>query len=231
MLNILYQDESLVAIDKPPLYFVHTPRLIGVTARRKRNCLFLLRDQLKRYIYPVHRLDCSTSGVLLYALDSAAAGDLGKAFSSREVTKKYHAVVRGFMPTKEGVIDRPLTNEEKLNPVPCLTRWRVLAEAELPLPSHKHPSSRYSYLEITPETGRFHQIRRHLAGLSHPIIGDAQHGDGFHNRRFREEFLLRGLFLRAVHLSFNHPRSNTPITIDAPTPIAWSKVSKVVFQM
>ena len=211
LLNILYRDDDVVAIDKPCNLLVHRTRISG----DHMFALQLLRDQLSRFVYPVHRLDRPTSGVLLFALSKDAARRLCDAFAARRVEKTYIAVVRGY--TEEtGMIDPPrgASGAEPLQE--AVTRYRRVATAECPEPVGPHPSARYSLLSVHPETGRMHQIRRHLKHVSHPIVGDTQHGDGRHNRFFREHFGLGRLLLHARTLAFPHPRTAERTVVEAP---------------
>ena len=181
--RLLYESESFVAIDKPAGVHVHPPEDVRFRIPKFQNGLALLRDQLGRYVYPVHRLDRATIGVVLYALSSESASALAGMFYRREIEKTYYAVVRGWT-AESGEIDSPLSEEGKPE-VPARTRFGRIGSAELPWPGSRFPASRYSLVRVVPETGRFHQIRRHLRRLNHPIVGDPVHGDGVHNRNWR----------------------------------------------
>ena len=170
----------------------------------------MLRDQLGRRVYPAHRLDKGTSGALAFALDREMASALAMAFAGREVVKTYLAVVRGW-PDESGVIDHELAavQDEYALPAddaarPARTAFRRVATIELPVRVDRYPSSRYALLELHPETGRRHQLRRHLAHVSHPIIGDSTYGKGRHNRLFADLHGIRRLMLACVG-------SNSPI--------------------
>ncbi|MGE4108825.1 MAG: pseudouridine synthase [Bacteriovoracia bacterium] len=225
MFKILYQDDDLIAIDKPAGFYVHPPENRAITIPREENCLRRLREQSGKWLYPVHRLDRATSGVLVYALSTEAASSLAQAFSARAVTKKYWAVVRGYLPEAAsgavGIIDRPLKRDSSDTLAEARTTYRTLAQLELPHAVGRHASTRYSFLEVEPLTGRFHQIRRHLAGTGHPLIGDTVHGDGKHNRFFRQEIGLSGLLLKAYELRLPHPRTARELRIESPGIEAW----------
>ncbi len=185
----------------------------------------MLRDQIGQRVYPVHRLDKPTSGVLLFALDRQTARQLGERFTLGKIAKTYLAVVRGITET-EGLIDYPLTEDldrmtdtrarRNKRPQPATTGYRRLAEAELPFAVGRYPTSRYSLIEAYPRNGRKHQIRRHLKHIFHPLIGDTKHGEGKHNRFFREQFGCHRLLLAATELSLVHPRSGEVLTLVAP---------------
>lgn len=224
-LPILYQDEHCVVIDKPSGLLVHRSRIAtGV----KEFALQKLRDQLGQHVFPIHRLDRPTSGILLFALDAQSARVLSDQFTAREVTKEYHAVVRGYL-HGEGVVDYPLKEElDKLADAQAdedkaaqeaITRYRSLAQIELPFAVGKrYPTSRYSLVQLFPETGRRHQLRRHMAHLRHPIIGDSNHGDNRHNRFFQEHFQLHRLLLAATRLRFQQPVTGETVDIQLPIP-------------
>ncbi|HAR42978.1 MAG TPA: pseudouridylate synthase [Bdellovibrionales bacterium] len=222
-LRILYQDEQLVAVDKPAGFQVHPPENSEYSISAATNCLAILKKQLGRYLYPVHRLDRATSGALIYAFSSEAAARIQNQFQSGAVRKSYYAVVRGWTPD-EGVIESPLQAEEDPTPKTALTRYRTLKRVEMNIAVGKHPTSRYSLLEVRPETGRFHQIRRHFAHISHPLIGDSAHGDGKHNRVFREKLGANALLLKAYSLQLQHPQTGSPLLICSRWGGLWHRV-------
>lgn len=224
LLTILYRDEQLVAIDKPHNLLVHKSRL----SRDHLAVVQLLRDQVNRLVYPVHRLDRATSGVLLFALTPEAARFCGAAFETREVRKRYLAVVRGN-PGTDGVIDHPLRPPDGDLEQDALTRWSRLAGTELPDAAGPHATGRYALLEIEPRTGRQHQIRRHFKHLSHPLIGDTTYGDGRQNRFFRERFQCYRLLLHSADLWIPHPTRHTPLHLHAPLPPSMRTVLDQVF--
>lgn len=222
-LPILYRDEWLVAIDKPSGLLVHRTAL---DAHEERFAVQMLRDQLGCHVHPVHRLDKGTSGVLLFALDREVAARVSSAFEQQSVTKEYLAIVRGYPPA-DGVIDHPLSR--RFDPAErrpataadapaqhAVTRFRRLATVELPHQVDRYPTSRYALLELQPETGRRHQIRRHLKHLSHPIIGDATFGKGRHNRLFTTLFGSARLLLACTRMTLAHPVSGHSLSLRAP---------------
>ncbi len=219
-LDILFQDEHLVAINKPSGLLVHRSE---IDRHETRFAVQLLRDQIGQQVYPVHRLDKPTSGVLLFALSAQVARQLGEQFRNHQVQKTYVALVRGKC-EGEGIIDHPLREDadeyagrkEPGPPQEATTHYRHLADIELAIAVDKYPSSRYSLVECRPMTGRKHQIRRHLKHINHPIIGDAKHGKGRHNRMFQEQFGVRRLLLAATQLELQHPENQTALSIYAP---------------
>ncbi len=222
-LSIIYQDEHIVAVDKPPGIHVHPTAL----SPREDSCMRILRDQLGQWVYTVHRLDRATSGVLLFALSPDVAAAMIEQFARREIHKTYLAVVRGFMPAENGVIDRPLQEDKKSPARDAITEYHCLANVEIPVTTTKFPTSRYSLVKAVPKTGRKNQIRRHFAGISHPIIGDVEYGDGKHNRLFRERYHMRRLFLFASEICFSHPVTNKPVSIKAPLPDDFIKLGEI----
>lgn len=222
LLPILYQDEHLVAVHKPAGLLVHRS---WIDRHETRFALQLVRDQLGRLVFPVHRLDKPTSGLLLFALDAAVARSLGQAFRDGQIEKTYLAVVRG-VPPEAGLIDHPLREEYDRHddpraragkdPQPARTRFRTLAAVELPFAVGRYPTSRYALVRAWPETGRKHQLRRHFKHFCHPLIGDTKHGEGRHNRFFRDQYDCRRLLLAAVEMRLSHPVDGRPLTLIAP---------------
>jgi tRNA pseudouridine65 synthase len=212
-LTILYQDEHYVAIDKPSGMLVHRTRI----AEEAEYAMQRLRDQLGQHVFVVHRLDRPTSGVLLFALSSEAAREMCAVFESRQVEKRYLAVVRGWT-DEAGVIDYALREEKHKEAQQALTRYRRLATVELDIPIGRYPQARYSLVEALPETGRMHQIRKHFAHIFHPLLGDTTYGEGRHNRLFRDHYGCERLLLMATLLRFIHPYSREPVTIHAAPP-------------
>lgn len=229
MLEILYQDEYVVAINKPAGMLVHRSWL------DKHETVFAmqtLRDQIGQHVFPIHRLDRPTSGILLFALDSQTAKLMCEQFEQHLVEKGYLAVVRGWL-NGEGRIDYPLkviqdkiadkfSSEKEAQT--AITDYRCLAKAELDYPIGKHQTARFSLIELFPKTGRKHQLRRHLKHLFHPIIGDSKYGDLHQNRAFSAHTDCARLMLHAHQLQFTHPYSLQKITISAPPDTAWERV-------
>lgn len=221
MLEILFHDEHYVAINKPAGMLVHRS---GIDRHETVFAMQLLRDQIGQKVFPLHRLDKPTSGVLLFALSSEAAKAMAPAFEQHEIQKHYLAVVRGYAP-EQGHIDHALKEiEDKFDDTrkqknkaaqDAITDYRRIAKIELPICVDKYPQSRYSLVELTPTTGRRHQIRRHLKHISHPIIGDVNYGKGTHNRYFSDDLECKRLLLHASVLTFTQPYSQQPIRIQA----------------
>lgn len=222
--DILFQDEWVCAIDKPTDIMVHRSA-IGTD---REFVLQKLRDQLGRRVWPVHRLDRATSGVLLFALDADTARALGGAFTERRVEKRYLAVCRGWT-DESGEIDHALAKHKRAELRAAVTRYRRLASCELPIPIGGHETARYSLIEAAPETGRRHQIRRHCKHMAHHLIGDTTYGDGRHNRVFRQHLNCHRMLLHASRLALDHPWEARRIDLAAPLEDEFARVALDVF--
>lgn len=221
-LTILFRDEHLVVIDKPPALLVHRSEL---DRHETRFAIQILRNQIGQHVWPAHRLDRGTSGILVFALNKEINAALGRQFEAGTVDKTYLAIVRGH-PPEQGEIDHPLSRQrdayewkgERMSEEAqtAHTRYRRLAQIELPVAVDRYPQSRYALLELKPLTGRKHQLRRHLKHIAHPIIGDATYGKGTHNRYFAEHLACGRLLLACTQLAFEHPVSGQRLQIKAP---------------
>ena len=221
MIEILHEDDDLLAVNKPAGLLVHRSR---IASDETDFLLDRLAAQTAATLFLAHRLDRATSGVVLLAKSREVAGELGRLFMARDVTKRYLAVVRGW-PEPEGVIDYPLPDVRERSPrKPALTRWRTLATATLPIAMGKYPEQRYALVEASPETGRFRQIRKHFHHVSHHIVGDTSHGRGDHNRLWRMHLGMHRMLLHAWRLEFAHPRSSERLRLQAPLDDAWQQV-------
>lgn len=221
-LEILYEDECLVAINKPTGLLVHKSMI------DKHEIYFamkMLRDQIGKWVYPIHRLDKPTSGVLLFALDSHTAKLMGEQFSSHTITKTYLAIGRGYVQS-EGVIEHALL--EKLDKISdkdksidkeakeATTAFRCLGQVEIDASVGRYDSVRYSLVELKPATGRKHQLRRHMKHINHHLLGDTKYGRGEHNKFVREKYNIHRLMLHALRLEIKHPYTEEKLVIEAP---------------
>lgn len=222
-LPILFENDRMIAINKPSGLLVHRS---NIDRHETRFAVQMLRDQIGRRVYPVHRLDKGTSGVLLFGLDATVTRLLGRQFTDNRVQKTYLAVVRGW-PAAAGVIDHALTHEsdpfdavnqeQRANPPQAAsTEYRSLAQIELAVTVDRYPSARYALVELKPLTGRRHQLRRHMKHIDHPIIGDSTHGKGRHNRYFQQAFDCHRMLLTCVQLRLLDPATERALTITAP---------------
>lgn len=220
-LEIIYQDQWLIAVNKPSGLLVHRSM---IDRNETRFALQIVRNQVGQHVYPLHRLDKPTSGVLLFALSSEVARLAGKQFEEGLVKKTYLAVARGYVP-ESGVIDYPLKEElDKMTDrkarqdkpaQKAVTAYERLATVELPFAVERYPTSRYSLVRVWPKTGRKHQIRRHMKHIAHPIIGDAKHGKGVHNRYFAQYFSAGRLLLSCTDMELSHPVTHRPLLLSA----------------
>lgn len=220
----MYQDEHLVAIDKPPGLLVHRS---GLDAGETRFADQLLAAQLGRPVWLAHRLDKGTSGLLLFALHADAARQLGTLFERGQVQRRYLAVVRGWPPA-QGRIDHPLRrladdqrSARGLSSQPACTRFETQAQGRLPIADRTFAQTRFALLALQPETGRRHQLRRHCKHMAHPIIGDTTHGKGPLNRAVAQWLGLQRLWLHAQVLELPHPASGQSLRLLAPPGPAW----------
>ena len=230
-IEIIYEDEFLVAINKEAGLLVHRSWL---DKGETRFAMQLTRDAVGCHVFPVHRLDKPTSGILLFAKSPSVARSLGETFTNQQVTKQYLAVVRGFM-SEQGSVDYALSFKrdaiaDKLADLDkpaqeAVTHWQSLAQIELPFAvSKKHDTSRYSLVRLTPETGRKHQLRRHMRHLFHHIVGDTSHGDGRHNRFFRTQYDCARMLLHAQTLALSHPVTAEPLRLTAGLDSQWLRI-------
>lgn len=210
MLEIVYQDEYLIAINKPHGLLVHRSKIADDATE---FALQMLRDQVGRHVNPTHRLDRKTGGVLLFAFDKETEISMQKQFQEGLVDKNYLAIVRGYTPA-EMEIDYPLAKENGTLQ-DAQTSFVTLQQSEIPLEIGKHPTSRYSLVKANPKTGRMHQLRKHFAHIFHPIIGDRPHGCNKQNRYFKEHLQMNTMMLHALDLTFCHPVTKEKITIKA----------------
>jgi len=230
MLEILYQDEWLVAVNKPSGWLVHRSWL------DRHETVFVMqtvRDQIGQHVFTAHRLDKPTSGVLLMGLSSEVGRLLSLQFEQHQMQKTYHAVVRGWLESS-GTLDYPLVEEldkiadrhatETRTAQPAITDYQSLATVEMPVGIGRYPTSRYSLVEMAPKTGRKHQLRRHMSHLRHPIIGDSAHGDLRQNRGAAEHFGANRLMLHASSLALTHPVTGEPLLIRAGLDGVWQNL-------
>ncbi|HEY6464137.1 MAG TPA: pseudouridine synthase [Polyangiaceae bacterium] len=213
-IDLLYVDDDVVVADKPSGLLVHRG-----WADDDDVALFRVRDALGAHVHPVHRLDRGTSGALLFARSREAAAVLGGALQEGRVEKRYLALVRGT-PPDEGVIDHAIPRSEGAERVAAVTRFRRVARS---------PVDRCSLVLAQPETGRLHQVRRHLHHISHPIVGDVNHGSGAINRHYRAAYGLHRLALHARSIAFDHPTTGVRVFVAAPVPADLARALDALF--
>lgn len=222
--TLLHRDERLAVICKPAGWLVHATAL---DRGETRVVLQALRDQLGQTVFPVHRLDKATSGVLAFALDANTARSLGECFERGEgITKTYRAMVRGW-PVGDLLVDHPLSRmkddrtRSRAQSLPAQTLLRVLQRGSLPVPHGRYAEIRHAELELQPLNGRRHQIRRHLKHIAHPVIGDSTHGKGPLNRAVADHLGIARLWLHAERLEIVMPGSGDCLRFEAPPGPEW----------
>jgi tRNA pseudouridine65 synthase len=221
-LDILYQDEALIAVNKPAGLAVHRSKMVS---NADAFLVDMLREQVGGTLYLAHRLDRATSGVLLVARSAEIAAALGEQFMDRDVHKQYLTVVRGWPEPTEGLIDYPLPGSRETGPRrDARTRYRRLATVEVPIALGRYPQQRYAWVLAEPHSGRFRQIRKHMAHIHHPVIGDCQHGRSDHNRLYKQYFGCHRMLLHAWRLRFQHPVDGRPMVVEAPLDAAFQAV-------
>jgi tRNA pseudouridine65 synthase len=221
---VLYRDDYYVAVHKPSGLLVHRTAL----AREETFLLQLVRDLVGQRVYPVHRLDRGTSGVVVFGLAPEAVTRMQLENDAVRLEKRYRAVVRGWV-SEAGVIDHPVADRDAgTAPKPAVTEYRPLFHTEINQPVDRYPTARYTLVEARPVTGRRHQIRYHFKHISHPIIGDTTYGKGSHNRFFRENFGIDRLMLQSAEMTFTHPYSGERVQILAAEEEAWSRIERVL---
>ncbi|MDO4429955.1 MAG: tRNA pseudouridine(65) synthase TruC [Lonepinella koalarum] len=232
MLEILYQDEYLVAVNKPAGMLVHRSWL---DTHETQFVMQTLRDQICQHVFPIHRLDRPTSGVLLFALSSEMANLACIQFEQNQVEKHYLAVVRGYL-IGEDIIDYPLKpkldkiadkfSQEKA-PQSAVSIYQGLNTVEMPYGVGRYHTSRYSLVRLIPKTGRKHQLRRHLKHIFHPILGDTQYGDLHQNRALTTHTGISRLMLHAEKLTLIHPITHQPLDIHANMDEQWQQLFEI----
>jgi tRNA pseudouridine65 synthase len=202
-IGLLFVDSHVVVADKPSGLLVHRG-----WDDDEDVAMFRVRDAVGQHVYPVHRLDRGTSGALVFARTREAAAALGRDFEQGRVDKRYLALVRGT-PPEAGVVEHAIPKSEGGPRVPAVTRFRLVARSAV---------DRCSLVEAVPETGRLHQVRRHMHHIDHPIVGDVNYGSGEINRRYRATYALHRLALHAHTVAFDHPTTGERVVVHAPLP-------------
>lgn len=224
--SILYEDDYLIAVDKPSGLLVHPS---WISQPDEPTLMGLLKDHCRlEKLHTIHRLDRATSGIILVGKEVESSKRMQVQFQAREVKKEYECLVRGWLQDTTGSIDYPLVPkyDKFADPLAsqdkeaksAVTDYRVIGQTELDIPVGRYSTSRYSRVACFPHTGRKHQIRRHMKHLLHPIIGDTKYGEGRHNRMFREHFHLHRLVLMAKSIQFTHPITDKTLTLHAGLP-------------
>jgi tRNA pseudouridine65 synthase len=224
-IEILYEDDALVVVNKPNNILVHA----SYYARniKEPSLIARLKELIPIKLSPVHRLDYKTSGVLILTKSAVFAASIQKQFESNTIQKTYLALMRGYCPS-EGIVDTPIQNADTGKYREALTRYKTLEQTEVEIAVQPYPQSRYSYVELSPKSGRMHQLRKHANKISHPIIGDHKYGNRHHNKMFAEELGFPNMFLHAAAIEFEHPVSKESVLIKAKKPTFWDEAFAIL---
>lgn len=226
---IVYEDEALTVLFKPSRYYVHPPENKFAKQKVGRNtCIHWLQDHQNQRANPIHRLDYPTEGLVIFGKTTEATQKLNFMMRNKEITKYYDAIVRGWFKDPYGIIDMQLELDSTQELVDCVTLYSTQKTLEVNDSVHsRFSTSRYSWLDIELKTGRWHQIRRHMNRVAHPVIGDREHGDSHHNRYFRDHLKIDGLCLKAKRLVFTHPIENKILDLKCPVSPKWESLQKL----
>ncbi len=218
-LEIIFEDEYLLCVHKPNNVLVHHA-FHSRNVAEEDSLLQLIKNELGIKVYPIHRLDRKTSGIILLAKETHFVSKFQELFTNNEINKTYFGIVRGFSPETK-TIDSPVKGRDANVHKEALTHLKTLEKVTLNIPVKPYDSSRYSLVELSPKTGRMHQLRVHSNKISHPLIGDPKYGDKNHNLMFEENFGCTNMFLHAGKLDFKHPFTTEELTLKATFPKDW----------
>jgi len=223
-LEIIFEDEYIICVNKPNNMLVHHAYLSRNLADETSLLQFIIEETGLK-VYPIHRLDRKTSGLILLAKKTEHVSKFQELFTADEIQKTYFGVVRGHSPETK-IIDSPVKGKDANVHKEALTHLKTLENITLNIPVKPYDSSRYSLVELSPKTGRMHQLRVHTLKISHPLIGDAKYGDKNHDIMFDKNFGWKNLFLHAGKLEFKHPFSSEKLILKASFPVDWNTLFK-----
>nr|WP_144894494.1 pseudouridine synthase [Lutibacter sp. Hel_I_33_5] len=218
-LEIIFEDKYCICVRKPNNMLVHHA-YHSRNVIEEQSLLQLMDEEIGGKFYPIHRLDRKTSGILLLAKETKFVSKFQELFTNNEIQKTYYGVVRGFSPETK-TIDSPVKGRDANVHKEALTHLRTLENITLDIPVKPYDSSRYSLVEMSPKTGRMHQLRVHTNKISHPLLGDTKYGDKNHDTMFDENFGWKNMFLHAGSLAFNHPFTKEELFLKASFPKDW----------
>ena len=223
-LEIIFEDDYFICVNKPNNMLVHHAHHSRNVADET-SLLQLILDETSLKVYPIHRLDRKTSGIILFAKETQFVSKFQDLFTNNEIQKTYYGVVRGYAPETK-TIDSPVKGRDANVHKEALTHLKTLENITLDIPVKPYDSSRYSLIELSPKTGRMHQLRVHTNKISHPLIGDPKYGDKNHNIMFDEKFGWKNMFLHAGKLEFLHPFTTEKLTLKTSYPKDWVDLFK-----
>ena len=218
-LEIIFEDVYLLCVNKPNNMLVHHAYHSRNVADET-SLLRLILDKTGLKVYPIHRLDRKTSGIILLTKETTYVSKFQELFTNNEIHKTYYGVLRGHSPSSK-IIDSPVKGRDSNVHKEALTHLKTLEQITLDIPVKPYDTSRYSLVELSPKTGRMHQLRVHTNKISHPLIGDTKYGDKNHDIMFDENFGCKNLFLHAGKLEFIHPFSLEKLILKATFPKDW----------
>lgn len=219
-LEIIFEDDYFICVNKPNNVLVHHAYHSRNVADED-SLLQIIKNEKGMKVFPIHRLDRKTSGIILLAKQKEFVSKFQELFTNNQIQKTYYGVVRGFTPD-EKIIDSPVKGRDAKVHKEALTYLKTLHKITLDIPVKPYDSSRYSLVELLPKTGRMHQLRVHCNKISHPLMGDIKYGDKNHNTMFIENFKWENLFLHAGKLEFTHPFSSEKMLLKAEYPKNWN---------
>ncbi|MCI2228499.1 pseudouridine synthase [Polaribacter sp. MSW13] len=221
-LEIIFEDAYIICVNKPNNMLVHHAHHSRNVADET-SLLQLIFQETGLKVYPIHRLDRKTSGIILLAKETHYVSKFQDLFTTNEIQKIYYGIVRGYSPTTK-IIDSPVKGRDANVHKEALTHLKTLEQITLNIPVKPYDSSRYSLVELVPKTGRMHQLRIHMNKISHPLIGDAKYGDKNHDMMFDENFGWKNMFLHAGKLEFKHPFTSEDVLLKATFPVDWKSL-------
>jgi tRNA pseudouridine65 synthase len=221
---LIYEDNYIIAVNKPNNFLVHHSKMANNVITEV-SLVALIKAKYDLKVYPIHRLDRKTSGVIICAKKREFVSKFQNLFKDNTIQKVYYSIVRGFSPIS-GTIDTDVKGRDSEVYKTALTHYVTKATKELEIAVTPYNTSRYSLIVLQPKTGRLHQLRIHLNKINHPLIGDPKYGDRFHNRMFKREFNCDKLFLHARSITFVHPYTNEVLTVTAKFPTDWFVIFK-----
>ncbi|GFD93009.1 tRNA pseudouridine synthase C [Alteromonas sp. KUL156] len=218
-LDVIYEDDYVLCVSKPNNVVVHHAHYSRNVADEY-SLLQIIQQQCNQKIYPIHRLDRKTSGIILLSKETKFVAKFQELFTNNEIQKTYYGVVRGHAPETK-IIDSPVKGRDANVHKDAETHLSTVKTVTVNIPVKPYDTSRYSLVKLAPKTGRLHQLRIHMNKISHPLIGDPKYGDKNHNTMFIDNFDCENLFLHAYSLEFIHPYSNEKLLIKADFPKDW----------
>lgn len=205
-IKILKRTKTYIIVHKPAGFVVYA----DTKEDQKVSCQVFLEKQISQKVIPIHRIDKPTCGVLIYALNQQKAAQLGEMFKKKTVEKKYLAFCHGEFPEKARV-DFPLKKHKQKITENAVTNIENIQTIEM---EAKGEQRKYSLVQATPQTGRYHQIRRHLKMMKCPIVGDPTYGNSWNNDYFKDKFNINRTLLSAISISFVDPENKEKIFVE-----------------